>query len=514
VTDAPAALADGEWHRLHPATPLLRGGAVFIAIAAIVIGNLRDRVVDLLFGAPEYGGDPIDEIVGRGLVPLALLGVLVVILVIIAATWLSWRMHTFRITDELVEVRSGLLFRTERKGRLDRIQGINVNRPLLARLFGAARLEITLGAGDGSVQLAYLSGSRADALRGEILRRASGARARDADAAAAPTAAPAGSLIEQRVGELVAPELDPALVSPDRVVRMHPGRVIASTLLSGGTVWIIVLAAVVVSGSVIAGAASGEPIAAVAGIVFTFIPMLIGWVSFLIRRITRSLRFSVAATTDGLRVGYGLLETTNETLPPGRIHSLSISQNLLWRPFDWWEVRVNRAGSSSAQGAAGRQNTSVLPVGTREEALRIVGFALPGLLDEDSRAVIAAGLGSGGGFTTSPRRAAVLRWFSWRRNGLLVRPDAVLLRRGAIWRDLVVVPTARVQSVAASQGPLERALGVGSLAVHTVAGPIVARVGALDVHDVEDSFARLATTTTAAVAADRSQRWRSAEGTA
>ena len=25
-------LADGEWHRLHPATPLLRGGIVIIAI--------------------------------------------------------------------------------------------------------------------------------------------------------------------------------------------------------------------------------------------------------------------------------------------------------------------------------------------------------------------------------------------------------------------------------------------------------------------------------------------------
>ena len=40
-------LADGEWHRLHPATPLLRGGLVFIAVLGFVIANLRERAIDL-----------------------------------------------------------------------------------------------------------------------------------------------------------------------------------------------------------------------------------------------------------------------------------------------------------------------------------------------------------------------------------------------------------------------------------------------------------------------------------
>ena len=34
-------LADGEWHRLHPASPLLRGGLVFIAVLGFIIANLR-----------------------------------------------------------------------------------------------------------------------------------------------------------------------------------------------------------------------------------------------------------------------------------------------------------------------------------------------------------------------------------------------------------------------------------------------------------------------------------------
>ncbi|HEX7833917.1 MAG TPA: PH domain-containing protein, partial [Pseudolysinimonas sp.] len=124
-------LADGEWHRLHPATPLLRGGLAFIAVLGIIVANLRERLIELVFGGGGYEGDPIDEIVNRGLVPAALVVVAVVLLLFLGGFYLSWRMHTFRITDEQVEVRSGILFRTQRKARLDRIQGINVVRPVL-----------------------------------------------------------------------------------------------------------------------------------------------------------------------------------------------------------------------------------------------------------------------------------------------------------------------------------------------------------------------------------------------
>ena len=108
-------------------------------------------------------------------------------------------------------------------------------------------------------------------------------------------------------------------------------------------------------------------------------------------RIVKSLRYTIAGTPDGVRVGYGLLSTSNETLPPGRIHSISISQELFWRPADWWEVKVNRAGKSSAQGAAGQQNTTLLPVGTRAEVFRVLELVLPGLVDSDTRAIVEAG---------------------------------------------------------------------------------------------------------------------------
>ena len=156
------SLADGDWHRLHPASPVLRGGIFVFALLGFVIANLRERLVDVVFGIPRQSGDPLDEIYERGVVGWALLAAAVILIVILIAFTLSWRMHTFRVSDESVEVRSGILFRSHRKARLDRIQGVNIVRPLIPRLFGAAKLEVSVAGQDANVQLAYLGSALAD----------------------------------------------------------------------------------------------------------------------------------------------------------------------------------------------------------------------------------------------------------------------------------------------------------------------------------------------------------------
>ena len=138
-------LADGEWHRLHPATPLLKGGIALVAIIGVIVVNLRDVVINtVLDGGRGREFDPFSWIIEHDYAGLIILAILAGLILFVGAFYVSWRMHTFRITDELVAVRSGILFRTNRRGRLDRIQGINIVRPFLARLFGAAKLEINV----------------------------------------------------------------------------------------------------------------------------------------------------------------------------------------------------------------------------------------------------------------------------------------------------------------------------------------------------------------------------------
>ncbi|TPW74216.1 PH domain-containing protein [Schumannella soli] len=525
-------LADDEWHRLHPATPLLRGGLLLIAVGGFLFAQFRERLLDFVIGiadgrgqrggGPGRDGDPLDWLIRSGYVPLALGALVLLVLVVILLFWLSWRMHTYRVTAELVEVRSGVLFRTHRKARLDRIQGVDIARPVLARLLGAAKFEVQVAGDDANVKLDYLRSRDADELRLEILRLASGVQAAKRASAGgsaggaggggaagipgAPATASArlSGFVDDRVQEFLAPELDPNAAPPQSVVEMSAKRLVGSTIASDATLWLLLL----IAGSIVTVALSGE-----FWILFTAVPLVLGFGSYQVRKVIKFLRYTIASTEHGIRVGYGVLATANETIPPGRIHSISVNQSLIWRPFGWWHIRINRAARSGHGGNGNQQqqqNAIVLPVGSRDDALRVLHLLLPGHDADELLPVLASGFGrdrGAGDFTTSPRRAAVLRWFSWRRNGFGYLSDAVLLRRGAIWRELVIVPFARVQSVAASQGPLTRALRLGVVDVHTVQGPISARLGALDVRDAEALFAHVAASVVTAAAGDTTHRW-------
>ena len=70
---ARSPLSDGDGHRMHPLTPLFRGGLVLVIVSGIIIANLRDRVIDVLFDGFFPGGftgteDPIDFVLGHDLV--------------------------------------------------------------------------------------------------------------------------------------------------------------------------------------------------------------------------------------------------------------------------------------------------------------------------------------------------------------------------------------------------------------------------------------------------------------
>ncbi|MEV1131687.1 PH domain-containing protein [Agromyces sp. NPDC049794] len=527
-------LADGEWHRLHPASPLLRGGLALLAVLGFIIANLRERLVDmfLVLFAPELGpafrpgagdsggdwaNDPIGGIVSNGLVGWALAGLAVIIAALVAGFWLSWRMHTFRVTQEAVEVRSGILFRSHRSARLDRIQGINVNRPLFARLFGTAKLEVSVAGQSANVQLAYLGSALADGLRADILRLASGARAaKAADAAAArgPAVTPGGegdgelphdgrlhvpAVIGQRVDEFLAPELDPSLAPPESIVHLPLGRVIASTFLGGSIVWLAVLVGVIA-----VGFTTGQW-----WVLFSFVPALIGLVSYVWSRITKSLRYSIAGTPDGVRIGHGLLSTGNQTIPPGRIHAIEVSQWILWRPFGWWSIRINVAGQSVSASNDAAQRTLVLPVGTVADVHRVLALLLPDAASAVDPLIEAGLIGrfDRGGFSRTPTRGAWLRPLSWRRIGWALADGVALLRRGWLQRSLILVPLARMQSVAVAAGPIGRMLGLASVRIHTVAGPVTASLPVADRTEAFALFERLADEAVERAVADTSDHW-------
>ncbi|HZW40767.1 MAG TPA: PH domain-containing protein, partial [Agromyces sp.] len=303
----------------------------------------------------------------------------------------------------------------------------------------------------------------------------------------------------QRVEEFLAPELDPDLAPPESVVHLPLGRVIASTLLGGSTVWIAIMIAVIV-----VGVTTGQP-----WVLFTFVPAAIGLVSYIWSRITRSLRYSIAGTPDGVRIGHGLLSTGNQTIPPGRIHAVEATQWVLWRLFGWWSIRINVAGQSVAASNEAAQRTIVLPVGTVADVHRVIGLLLPDAASE-LEPLIDAGLtgrDGAGGFSRAPKRGAWLRPFSWRRIGWASAAGVALIRRGALVRSLTLVPLARMQSVARTVGPIERMLRLATVRIHTVTGPVTAWLPIVEQAEAEVLFERLADEAVERATADTSHHW-------
>lgn len=508
-------LSDGEWHRLHPLTPLLRGGLFLIVVIGIVLANLRDRLVFVFLPwlAPDIesemgewegaGGDPIDFIIANNLYVMAALAVLAVLIVVVAVFYTSWRFHTFRITGDDVEVRSGILFRTQRRAPLDRVQGVNLTRPMIARLLGMAKLEVVGAGTDANVKLEYLSTANAEAVRADILRLASGRRL----AAASPPADPRHEGRAASLGQRVGRELTGMIEGPEApvaevesVVNIPLGRLVASHVVSMTTL-VLVFAVI----AVMVGVSQG-----VTWLLFAFVPAIIGIGAYWVRSIVRSLRYSIAPTPDGVRITFGLFTTITEIVPPGRVHAVEVTQPILWRPAGWWTVRINRLTGRSVTESSTDQFTTVLPVGTAADVERVLRLLQPSLPDGERALVVQEGMfgpGEDDTFTNTPRRAWWIRPLSYRRNGFRLTGDVLLMRRGVVWRRLVILPLARLQSFGLYQGPLDRATRVTNVRAHVVAGPVSPFLAAVDRDSALTLFDDVAGGSVRAALADRTHRW-------
>ncbi|HRA50169.1 PH domain-containing protein [Actinotalea sp.] len=429
--------ADLVWSRVHPVTPAVKGWKVLAVLLAIVVQQVGTSVNGVQEVVERAGWGPIIGAFG------------VAVLIGFGYAGLAWRMTRYAVDAESVYLQTGVLFRQQRTARLDRIQGIAVVKPLLARLLGLAELRIEVaGAGDSAVQISYLREDAAQRLRNGLLARAAGVDFGTVEQPEAPEA----------------PERELIAVSPTRLVASLV-RSIAIVVLTLGIVGVV-------------GVAVGTR---ELGALFTALPALLGAGGYLWGRFAGEFDFRVAQSPDGLRLRHGLLESRAQTVPPGRVQAVRLTQPLLWRRKDWWRVESNIAGFNQSQDAP--TQTVLLPVGDRAQALLVLWLVLPDLGVADPRAVLEAalvGTGSAEGFVTSPRRARPLDPWSWRRNGYVVTEHALLVRRGRWVREVLVVPHARLQSLGLHQGPLQRRLGLASVALHSTPGPITPRVAHLD----------------------------------
>ncbi|MGL5928830.1 MAG: PH domain-containing protein [Dermatophilaceae bacterium] len=470
--------ADAGWQRLHPLSPLLRGGVIALAALGYLATQVVDRVVGSVAPAFDYGpgddvGDTVpgipDEVLDR---PLLAVGALVAFVAVVAlVVWVSWRFSRFRIESRHVELRTGVLFRQHRQVPLERVQAVELSRPVLARLLGLAQVVVqSAGGSDSELKLAFLSAARADAVRDHLLDlagRDDERRADDDRVTAGPDAPGAVPTLRRSPSSAEEP-----------VVAVPNGRLFVATILHGST---IVLGALVV----LLGLGLGvDRFGVVAfGSVPALVPAVLGIAVSRVRELLVHGNFSLAAGPTAFRVRHGLTDLRAATIPLHRVQAVEILQPLWWRRFGWWRIRVNVAGVERGQDQSDGQ-TTLLPVGTLDDALAVLARLGVGPDDPQLHEALSGAGGEPGWVGSSPRA----RWLGplvWRRIGYTLGSRTIVIRSGVLTRRAVLVPHARVQSLAVGQGPLERRLHIANAIVVSTPGPVTARVPNLDQADAE-----------------------------
>ena len=491
------------WRRVHIITPLLEVWQIIVAIIAFATVRILNELQEAMNAG--LGNAIMDR-----LFLVALVSILVIAFLFLY-TFLQWRMTAYALTDSALWFRKGILNRNQRHARLDRIQAVDITQPVLARLVGLGKLDVEVAGGaDSNITIGFLKVSELEALRGEILARAAGlkmsgqspaqASAMGGQGYAAPYGAPQATSPYAPVpqgqypqapamptqpgampqpanfsytGEVFAPSTIP--VAPERELYQVPmGRLLASQLLSMSALF-SVLALIVI---IVIGAAS-IPYTGLAGITASLsgVAMVgLSVASFHWNRFASEANFRLAISPDGLRLRRGLLSTRSQTIPPRRIHAIEIQQPLLWRFFGWYRVLILQAGYGAKDTEQNKQQSShvLIPVGTRQD----VNFALWAVIEDlgvdDIPAFVDAalyGTGSGNGFVRMSARAFILDPFLFKRRARAITRTTFVVRDGWLTRKSFWAPIARLQSVSAQAGPLERALGVATLHMHLVPGP-------------------------------------------
>jgi putative membrane protein len=312
---------------------------------------------------------------------------------------------------------SGLLQRSARRLQLSRLQSVDIVAPFLARLAGLVEVRVEVaGAGDSRIVLRYLTRGEADDLRTRILPLARGESTTDAP--------------------------------PDEQLAQVPtGRLLAGLLLRSVTAALL-LATIVL---IVVTALTQGPAGIVLVLITGGLPILSVVAEFL-----ANYGFQVSRTPDGLLIRRGLLSTQSRTIPPDRVHALSIVTPLLWRRWDWVRVTVTIAG---VEGDEVRPDV-LIPVAPRAEALRLIAEVLPDVSVETLP------------FESAPVRSRWRAPLTWRALACAITPQVIATRSGRITMRTSIAPHARVQSVRATQGPWERRLGLASLHADVAPGPV------------------------------------------
>jgi putative membrane protein len=426
------------WHRLHPLTPVVRAGTRLLSLIVVLAG------ISVL----RQGQDKAQLVTDLVVIALALSG-----------GFISWLVTRWQVADGVLRIETGLIRRDSRRFPLTQIQAIDVVQTGIARVLGLAELQLRVAGSDSSRggRLACLRLADAEALRRELLAiSAAAARPAVVDQASVPPAARPG-------------ETGTAPVPERKLFRTQTGRLAVAIVLSrAGAIAAAVVAIVVV---VLALTGSTAAIA-------SFFPALLGMAAVVWRQFNSEYGTRIAAVPDGLQLRSGLIQTTAETIRPGRVQGVRLVEPMIWRLFGWCRLEVDVAGPKERREnrSEGRRLRAVIPVGTRSDVERMLGELLGSRPGPASR---------------PPRQVRFKAPLQYHNLGWGGDDHYVVATRGRVCRKTTWVPLEKVQSFRWVQGPVQRRLGLASVLLDVAGRRVRADVEDRSAAEAGDLLARL-----------------------
>jgi len=386
----------------------------------------------------------------------------------------------YRVNDDRLEIRTGLLSRQVRVIDPSRIQNMELVRNLFHKATGLVELRIETAGGTSTEGLLSALGEReAEELRAALKQTA-------------PSTAPEQPedvLLRNGAFELVGYGLSERRLGYVALILAFGFDIFTQVGEDPGTV---------------------SPALFVAAVLASF---AVAWILAAGQSLLRHYDFSLVRHADVLVTEEGLTTRRRVEIPVRKVQLVRIDEPLVRRMLGFSTVLVETAGLGVQDGRL-RQAEAVLPMVADEDLDRIVGAAAPiaavapvslelhrahpralvrGVLGRIVRVAFFAGIAGAVFFPWGFLVLALVpftlpvSWLDWRTQGWLVTPAAVVCRRGFFLRRTWVVARDKLQSVHVAEGPLSRGLGLVHVIVRvagtTVSLPEVAFADGLAIHE-------------------------------
>ncbi len=392
-----------------------------------------------------------------------------------------YRRFDYELTEDTLDISSGVISRREREIPYGRIQNVDVSRSVIQRAIGVAAVDLETAGGsstEGSIR--FVTPAEATRLQREVQRRKSDASSSQSTAGASDT--------DTRAVDTGPAEEELFAISPGELALVgalsFDGRLIGLLAFLGSGSFPVL--------SSFVPDASAAVISALA-IVAVGLLFLVSWIIGAGLAFSNYYGFRLLRAGDELRYERGLFRRYSGSIPTEKVQTLSISDNPAKRALGYATLSIETAGYAPGQGGNYGSQAAV-PIAATDRVYRLAheveAFGTPSFNRPPKRirwryvfryAIVVSVL-TGVAFAVNWYVAAGIPWYGplalllavppaahlkWKHRGYWLGENHLLTRNGFWSRSVTVVPYYRIQNVIDSRTIFQRRWNVATIVADT-----------------------------------------------